>query len=86
MPADSSLLDYEALIYRLLETETAQIYVYYADETPYLSITVNLDKRLWLVMASFDGVIETAFVVENPEGYMNRSMFRYIGTMTEVVK
>ena len=82
---DSSLTDYEELIRKVLRTDWAEIYVYYADDTPYLSVAAQFDERLWLVIASFEGVMETAFVVENPEAYLDRRMFRYIGRMAEVM-
>ena len=85
MPADSSLSDYENVIRSLLETENAEIYVYYADERPYLSVSAFHDGQLWLVIASFEGIMETAFVVENPQTYLNRSMFQHVGRMAEVV-
>ena len=86
LPSNASMADYEGLIRRLLESEDANIYVYYGDDTPYLCIAAPLEERLWLVMASFDGIMETAFVVENPTTYLERSAFHHVGQLGEVMK
>lgn len=70
----------------MLETPEATIYVYYTGESAYPSVVAWLDGRLWLVIASFEGIMETAFVVENPETYLERATFRFIGMMGEVVR
>jgi hypothetical protein len=85
LPTDSSLADYEALIRRLLADENAEIHVYYADETPFLAVATHSEGQVWLVIASFEGVMETAFVVENPDAYLNRPMFQYVGRLAEVM-
>lgn len=86
LPSDASLADYENLIRRLLKSEDASIYVYYVDDTPYLVVAAPFQERLWLVMASVDGMMETAFVVENPSAYLERDAFQYIGKLGEVVR
>jgi hypothetical protein len=86
LPTDSSLLEYETIIRRVLEAKDASIYVYYTGDTSYLAVAARLDGRLWLVIASYEGVLETAFVVENPESYLEREVFRYVGKMDEVVR
>ncbi len=82
----ASISEYESVIKRILETQDAMIYVYYADNSAYLSVAAWLEDRLWLVIASLNGVMETAFVVENSETYLNRVAFEYVGKMGEVVK
>lgn len=86
LPADATLADYEATIRRVLETKDASIYVYDAGESAYLSVAAWLDGRLWLVIASFAGIMETGFVVENPDSYLERSTFQYVGQISEVMK
>lgn len=86
LPSDASLADYEALIRRLLESEDGNIYVYYSNDTPYLCIAAPLEERLWLVMASFDGIMETAFVVENSATYLERPVFHHVGKLGEVMR
>jgi hypothetical protein len=86
LPTDATLADYEAVISQVLEAADSSIYVYYRDESTYLSMASWLDGRLWLVIVSFEGIIETAFVVENPESYLERAAFQFIGKMSEVVR
>lgn len=86
LPSNASLADYEGLIYRLLKSEDANIYVYYSDDIPYLCVAAPLEERLWLVVASFDGRMETAFVVENPTTYLERPAFRRVGKLGEVMR
>jgi len=86
LSATASLSEYHDLIRRILTEKTATIYVYYADDTPYLAVSWQWGEDLWLVISSLEGVIETAFVVENPESYLNRSVFHYLGQMEEVVE
>lgn len=86
LPSEASLADYEGLIRRLLDNEDANIYVYYGDDAPYLCVAAPLEKQLWLVMASFDGMMETAFVVENRTTYLERPAFYLVGKLGEVMK
>lgn len=86
LSASASLSDYEDLIRLVLTDRSAVIYVYYADDTPYVAVSWQRGDNLWLVIASLEGVIETAFVVENPESYLNRSKFHFLGAMAEVVE
>lgn len=82
----ASLLDYESMVRRVLEAQDASIYVYYTGNTSYLSVAARIDGRLWLVITSLEGILETAFVVENPESYLEHEAFRYMGKMSEVVR
>lgn len=86
LPAEATLLDYEQIIQTILSAAQAEIYVYYAGEEPYLTVAARLDDRVWLVIAAFDGLLETAFIVENPETYLRRLAFQWVGKMSEVVK
>lgn len=79
-------MDYEQIIQTILSAAQAEIYVYYAGEEPYLTVAARLDDRVWLVIAAFDGLLETAFIVENPETYLRRLAFQWVGKMSEVVK
>ncbi len=86
LPPQASISDYESIIKSILGLQEASIYVYYAGDATYLSVAGWLDNRLWLVIASLDGVMETAFVVENSETYLDRAAFEYVGKISEVVK
>lgn len=86
LPSGATLTDYEALIQQVLGEDDASIYVYHVEESVYLTVATWLDGRLWLVMASFEGIMETAFVVENADTYLEREVFQYIGKMSEVMR
>ncbi len=86
LPAQATLSDYEHVIHMVLSAAWAEIYVYYAGEEPYLTIAAQHDDRIRLVITGFDGLLETAFVVENPETYLHRPSFQRVGEMAEVVK
>lgn len=86
LPADASMEDYEQLIRTILTAPDASVYVYEYRENKYLSLMYNIENHNWLFIASFDGVVETAFVVENPKSYLNRASFRYIGKLHEVLE
>ncbi len=86
LSADATLADYEVTIRQLLETIDASLYVYYTDATSYISIAAWLDGRLWLVIATMEGVLETAFVVDNPDTYLEREAFQYVAKLGEVIK
>lgn len=60
--------------------------MYEYEENKYLALMYNIENHNWLFIASFDGIVETAFVVENPESYLNRASFRYIGKLHEVLE
>lgn len=85
LPLEASLADYDRLIRRLFENNDAAIYVYYTREAAYLAVASRYNDSLWLSIASFDGVMETAFVVENPDAYLQREPFRFMGLMNEVM-
>ena len=86
LPVDASLKDYDQLIGHLLENNEAAIYVYYTGEISYLAVVARFDNKVWLVIMSFEGVMETAFVVENPDAYLERDEFQFFGLMGEVIK
>ncbi len=85
LPANATLADYERLIQDILQSTNASIYVYSVESTPHLTVVSTIENQTWLVIASFDGVLETAFIVENPVSYLERSAFRYVGRLGEVL-
>jgi hypothetical protein len=86
LPPDATLTDYEVVIQHVLEAEGVLVYIYSTGESPYLAVDAWLNSRLWLVIVSFEGIMETAFVVENSETYLDREAFPYVGKMSEVVR
>lgn len=86
LPPNAALVDYENLIQGILHSADASIYLYSYEGTPFLTIAMTIEDHTWLIIASFDGVMETAFVVENPAGYLERPAFHYIGRLGEVLR
>ena len=52
----------------------------------YIAVASTINDKVWLVIASFDGIMETAFIVENPDTYLQRESFRFVGLMNEVTR
>jgi hypothetical protein len=86
LPTDATIADYEAVIQRVMSMVDASIYVYQTEGLHFLAVATWLEGRLWLVITSFEGIMETAFVVENTETYLEREAFQYVGKMSEVVR
>lgn len=86
LPIDATSADYDQLIIQLLEFKDAAIYVYYTGESAYLAVASTINDRMWLVIASFDGIMETTFIVENPDAYLQREPFQFVGLMNEVMR
>ena len=49
-----------------------------------MTVVATVDTRQWLVMFTYDGVMESAFVVERPERYLSKPGFEWIGSLNEV--
>ena len=76
--------DYEHVISTVLRDETSQVFHYWYNRVPYVTIVGTVQPKQWLVMFSYDGVIESAFVVERPERYLSKPGFEQIGQLDEV--
>jgi len=85
LPADATLDDYDRIIYTVLTTDTAHVYLYWHGHDAYPAIVTVLDGNHWLVIFSMDGVLESAFVSENPESYLSPPNFEPIGLLHEVL-
>ncbi len=81
----ATLDDYQRLIQEILGSPNATVYIYYSEDDAYLTVSTSIEGKVWLVIATFDGVMETAFVAENPHSYLERPAFRYIGLVSEVL-
>lgn len=85
LPADATLANYERLIQGILQSTDASIYIYTVESTPYLTVAATIENQIWLVIANFSSIIETAFIVENPASYLKQPAFRYVGRLGEVL-
>lgn len=84
LPADATLSDYERIISSVVSDDQATVYVYWHGDTPYAAVVAIIGNRHWLVMCGLDGVLETAFVVENPDSYLSKPEFDRLGSIDEV--
>ena len=85
LPTGATLSDYERVILTVLEDAHAQVYIYRHNDVPYVVIVSVVQSRRWLVMFSLDGLIESAYVVENPDRYLSKSAFEMVGLLNEVI-
>ena len=85
LPTIATLADYEQIIRRILTTSEATIYLYRHQDIIYPTVICPLDRNLWMVMFSADAIMETAFVIENPDSYLQPSLFERVGSLDEVL-
>ncbi len=85
LPAKATLVDYEQTIRRVLTTPEAIVYLYWHQEIVYPTVVCPLEGNLWMVMFSADAFMETAFVIENPDSYLQPSLFERVGSLDEVL-
>lgn len=86
LSAEATISDYERVIQTALERAEAQVYVYWHGGTPYVAVAAVLQGQLWLVMFDLDGLMESAFIVERPDRYLNKPAFELIGYLREVLE
>ncbi len=60
------------------------MYRYWYDRAPYVAVVALIHDQHWLVMFAYDGMLESAFVVERPERYLSKPGFERIGSLGEV--
>ena len=85
LPADATLDDYNRMIDTVLTTDTAHVYLYWHGHDAYPTVVTVLDGNYWLVIFSWDGVLESAFVVKHPASYLIPPHFESIGLLREVL-
>lgn len=84
LPSTATLEDYERIILTVLQDRTCRVYRYWYNGIPYVTVVATVGTRQWLVMFAYDGVLESAFVVERPERYLCKPGFEWIGSLNEV--
>jgi hypothetical protein len=80
----TTLAGYEAIIIRVINTSTAEVFAYRWGETSYPTVVAEVEGVRWLVMVGLDSVMETAFPPENPETYLANLRFQRLGTLEEL--
>ncbi len=84
LPKAATIVDYEQIILTVLNDKSAQVYRYWHNRSPYVAIVAMVQEKQWLVMFSYDGVLESAFIVERPEHYLSKPGFEIIGLLGEM--
>ncbi len=85
LPLNATLADYERIIKAVVTDRKARVFVYWHGQKCYPTIVSTIEEQQWLVMFDLDGVLETAYIVERPDRYLNRSVFESVGTLDEVL-
>ncbi len=84
LPETAVLADYEQIILTVLQDQSAQLFRYWYNRSFYIVAVAAIQSQQWLVVFSYDGVMESAFVVERPAHYLNKPGFEKIGLLSEV--
>ena len=84
LDAETTLAEYESLISHVVNTPTAEVFVYGWNDTVYPTVVAEVEGIRWLVMIGQGGVMETAFPPEEPEAYLTDPRFQRLGTLEEL--
>ncbi|NIM14502.1 MAG: hypothetical protein GTO45_20985 [Candidatus Aminicenantes bacterium] len=84
LPPDATLEDYEKIILKVLSDKSAQVYRYWYNRVPYVTVIAVVQNKQWLVMFNYDGIMESCFVLERPQQYLAKPGFEWIGFLREV--
>lgn len=85
LPAESLLEEYNGLIQTLAQEGKHQVYLYRFGSERYYAVRGSAQGAEWLVIATKEGVVETAFPPDAMDNYLNRRGFVFIGTIQEVL-
>jgi hypothetical protein len=81
---NAALEEYNEIIQSLVNSETAELYVYiWREEVFYPTVVSTYEQKIWLVMFSLSGILETAFPPTNLEEYLSDERFHYQGSLQE---
>jgi hypothetical protein len=86
LPATATVAAYEAVIRRILNDESADVYLYVWEAKAYPTIVSTYQNRLWLVMFDMNGVMETAFPPTDPDEYLADPRFQFLGKLEELIR
>jgi hypothetical protein len=84
LPNSATITDYEQVIQTVLQDTSARVYRYWYNQVAYLAVVANVQTRHWLVMFSYEGIMESAFVIERPEHYLGKPGFEWLGLLGEM--
>lgn len=87
LPPDATVTEYENRIHQVVSNPANWVYIYQVNNVPYVTIVDHgaIAERPWLVIFDMNGIMETAFIVENPSRYLNKPEFSRIGSVQELL-
>jgi hypothetical protein len=85
LSSESSPEDYNEMIRDLAQKESCLVYLYQFGSERYYAIRGPVGGIEWLVIATRDGRVETAFPPDKIDGYLEKRGFVLIGTIQEVL-
>ncbi len=84
---NATLEEYNEIIQTLMNSETAELYIYvWQEDNLYPTVVSTYDQKVWLVMFSLSGVLETAFPPTSPQEYLSDRRFHDQGSVQEFLK
>jgi len=84
LPTTATLAEYEDIIQTVIHSQKAHVYIFWYNGIPYVSIIDDVNDKHWLVMFALNGLLESAYIVERPELYLNKAEFEYIDLLSKV--
>jgi hypothetical protein len=84
LPVGTTLVEYAISITRVVNTPTAELFVYRWGEAFYPTVVAEVDRARWFVMLNLNSVMETAFPPEDPQTYLADLRFQRLGTLEDL--
>ena len=84
LPPAATVADYDALIRRVVQTPTAEVFVYRWGEHAFPTVIAEVDGVRWLVMLGMDGIMETAFPPEDAAIYLASPRLTRVGMLEDL--
>lgn len=85
LPQDATLADYELIIQSVLDDDQADVYLYQESNEVYVAVSSWRQKQLWLVIFDHNGILETAFVIDNPSRYLSKAEFTFVDRLSNLL-
>ncbi len=83
LPPVTTLTDYEVLIHAVLHHSEAVVYGFRYANVLYPTVVAPQQGQLWLVMFGLDGIMETAFPLDDPIIYFQNPKYQRFGLLAE---
>ncbi len=81
----TTLAEYQQIILTIVSHPDAFVYVYRYGSTDYPAVVASYQGRIWLVMFSLEGIMETAFPPDDPDMYFDDPRYIPVGAAREIL-